>query len=194
MNIRLLSIALIAALLLPLGALAQVSEQEFWAEHRFLYQFNVTRQGGEIVAGYEQTTGDEPVGSGPWQLVVLGPHSQPVAWQSFNLADDMASILVRYQPNGTLAQVLDPQGSIVATINLAGSRVCDEDGACESQYGEVPNNCPADCGSAYVQAAIVPQTAVGKRVGAILMGLALAATGLLLLRGMSGLLDRRYRG
>ncbi|HXK36221.1 MAG TPA: hypothetical protein VJ553_01425 [Candidatus Paceibacterota bacterium] len=194
MSLRIILFLLI--LLVPVGAFAQVTEEEFWANHNFLYQFTFTQQGeSPIVGRYELTTGDEPRGVGSWSVIILGPRDQSVAHQYFDLSGTATNVPVRYQPNGTAAQVIDPQGALILTIDLQGSRVCDEDNVCESQYGEMSSNCPVDCGSyAAVQqtASIAAGGSIGKRIGAALMGLALAATGILIIRGVSLLLDRRH--
>ena len=194
MNLRILPLLLL--LLVPTGVFAQPTEEEFWAEQDFLYQFTFVQQAGTLVnSGYELTTGDEPIGTGAWSIVIHGPRNQTVARQYFDVADATTTVLVRYQPNGTSAEVLNPQGVSVLTMDMAGSRICDEDSVCESQYGEVSSNCPVDCGApnaAAQTATIATSSGTGRRIGAILIGLALAVTGVLIVRGAGALLDRRH--
>jgi hypothetical protein len=179
----------------PGRAGAQVTEQEFWASQQFLYRFTFTHQAGAVTGGYELTTGDEPSGAGSWNIVIAGPNGQPVRRQLFDFSGGAATVLVRYQPSGTSARVLDPQGTTALTLDLSFSRVCNENGVCDAQYGEVSTNCPADCGVGPAQqaAAIGQGSGIGKRLGAVLMGLAIAATAALLMQGVRGLVDRRHR-
>lgn len=178
---------------LPTLAFAQVSEEEFWANHTFLYRFVIAADAS--TGSYTLSTGDVAIGSGPWELVVLGATGQEMTRQSFTVGDGPTTVPVRYQPNGTTALVQNPAGERVLTIDLQGSRICNEDGICDAQYGEVSSNCPIDCGT-YQEvgptASITQQSGFGQKIGLVLMSLSLAATGILLIRGVSMLLDRRH--
>jgi hypothetical protein len=181
---------------MPAGAFAQPSQEEFWADHHYLYRFSVTQGNqGMVAGGYEISTGYDIPGAGSWSIVILSPDGNRLVRQYFDPTPPTTSVMMKYQPNGTTAHIIDPQGATVSTIDLAGSRICDDDGVCEGQYGEITSNCPFDCGAYIPQeqtATIVESGGIGKRMGAILIGLALAATGILMIRGVSMLLDRRH--
>lgn len=52
-----------------------------------------------------------------------------------------------YFPNAQTALFYNLQDQLVLTLDLApGGPVCNEDGVCQSEYGESSENCPADCG------------------------------------------------
>ncbi|HLE57212.1 MAG TPA: hypothetical protein VJB15_09025, partial [Rhodothermia bacterium] len=140
MNRYLLMVLIVIALGFPaMIARAQTSEESFWSKNRFLYRFEFVERAGvvEHLGIYEITSGDIPVGSGGWIVSILGPQGIEISRQAFDLSSGRAVVSVGYQPSGTAARVLNPLGTVVATISLEGSRICNQDGYCDGDAGEV---------------------------------------------------------
>lgn len=199
---KIITIAFVMALLLPVGAGAEaISYKEAWA---FLYDFPLSWDGSVLAPAqrYSLTTGDVPVlPSGNWMLTLYDGKGRQLAQHRFDpavlAAGGLGNLIVPYFDNGTTARFTDAAGKTLFEVDLRGSRVCDDNDFCASGYGEDQETCPSDCGStvqittAFGTAAIAEQVAIGQRLGFWILRLSLGAAGILLLLGAAQLLDSR---
>ncbi len=184
----------------------EVVAEDAWA---FLYEFSFHWQDGRVtqVAPYHLTTGDTPaIAVGPWSLAVFSESGQRLKEYSFDPAilsvNGDFTVIVPIEYRGASARVLDPRGSVVLAIDLRESRICHDDGICNADAGEERANCPTDCGAVAEDALQDPsmraatigvQMSYSQRLGGVLMRLSAAAAGVLLMVGMTQMLDKRRR-
>jgi len=192
------------AVLAPAVARADVvTYEESW---EFLYQFDLVWDGGGlvppgdyIIAGGDPTTPLE----GTWEVAIYDARGRVIGSHRFEpsaLATDGHIVLrVPHEFSGTDARFFDPTGVSVLRIDLRGSRTCNDNGYCDSAYGEEQGNCPADCGGSVAATGAlsgsITRSALpgGVVLGSWLLRLSFAAAGVLLLVGASRMLDRGRR-
>lgn len=198
---RLIVIVFTIAFLLPNPAGADViSYREAWA---FLYDFSLSWDGGILApAGrYELTTGDAPVLlTGGWTLTIIDGKGRILAEHEFSPAAIATNgdihLLVPYFDSGSAAVFSNGSG-YAFTIDVRGSRVCNDNDTCEPYYGENRDTCPTDCGPVALAnkqeraASIGQQIPIGRQLGLWVLRLALGAAGVILLVGVVRMLDSR---
>ena len=159
--------------------------------NEFNYQFNFEFRDGVISnVDYTIVTGDPNVETGDWVITINNPREEKLADYNFNPASSSGMFIVPAWDNGTEAIFTDPQGVQMARVWLAGSRVCDDNGACEEDSGEDAQNCPADC--SIVGTASIAQSGIA-RVGSALLHIGLAFAGVFILVAVTRSLDSRRR-
>ena len=139
---------------------------------------------------YNIITGDPSLETGDWTITINNPRGEAVADYNFNPASSSGVFIVPVWDNGTEAIFTNPQSVQVARVWLAGSRVCDDNGACERDSGEDEQNCPADC--SVVDMASITQSGMA-RVGGVLLHIGLALAGVFILVAVTRSLDSRRR-
>ncbi len=192
-------VLLTVVLFFPLVAQADsLTYQEAYG--RYLYDFHLSYANGHLVQDgiYTLSTGDAPAfPTGPWTVTILDSRVRTLWTQSIDPAGLNATggeLLMKYYDSGTMARFSGPGGASL-DIDLRGSRVCDDNGVCGTQYGESADNCPGDCGSVAQEdvqgAAIANGAGLAGTLGAWMLRLSFAAAGLLLVAGASVMLDNR---
>lgn len=171
----------------------------------YLYVFHLaySRSAVTETAHYSISTGDAPAfPEGAWKVAVLNSRNAIIYSQMVDpaaLAQHNGDLAIPYNNSGTTVVFTNASGGTPLSIDLSGSRVCDDNGSCDSPYGENAHTCPGDCGSISYSsppvgtAAIAQQEASGRSVGQLVMQLSFAAAGLILLMGMVRMLDSRRR-
>jgi hypothetical protein len=196
------TIAVLGLLVSPRTAAAdELSYQEAW---KFYYLFSLRSSGGTLAETdrYHLTTAmlHEPV-PGAWRVTSYGSNGtmrdtyrfDPVAMAA---ADGGFQLTIPQPDDGAKVVFEDANGVTRLTIDTSDSRVCNDDGTCDSRVGENMYNCPLDCGSA-ASAGTLTTAAIGaplaQIVGGVALRISLAATGLFLLAAVALSLDTRRR-
>jgi hypothetical protein len=188
----------------PLTAVADEGNPRDEFGTGFLYEFPLTWENGRVVMAdrYTITSGNaSALVTGSWTLIILDGARQPIERYLFDpsamAVDGALSLKIPKESRGATAVIVDGAGAQTAEFDLRWSRVCDDDGVCQSDAGEDRKNCPTDCGgySGAEQsrtagtATIASAIDTGTRFGGILLRLSLGAAGLILLIGAWHMLD-----
>ena len=200
---KILIILACIASLSPLSARAdKLSPEEAWA---FLYQFPLQYTNGRIAqsAPYQIATGDAPViAVGAWKLVLMSESGEVLHQYFFDpKAIPPEGLIVPMEDRGAQARIVDGVGKNVLSIDVRGSRVCDDSGTCEADAGETSLNCATDCGAvasdvadtSLQSATITDQMSGAEILGQALLRLSAGVAGLMLLAGIASMLDNRRR-
>jgi len=182
---------IIFAMVVSSGFVSYAKAEDVLPRNEFNYQFNFEFRDGVISnVDYNIVTGDISQESGDWTITINNPRTEAVADYNFDPAISAGVFIVPVSDNGTEAIFTNPQGVQVARVWLAGSRVCDDNGACERDSGEDEQNCPADC--SVVDTASITQSGMA-RVGGALLHIGLALAGVFILVAVTRSLDSRRR-
>ncbi len=170
----------------------------------YLYQFHLSLSGATLTSNeiYDILTGDAPaIPRGDWTVVVTNSRGEKLSTQFFDatkLSAQGGDFTIPYQNSGTEAIFKNSAGVNALAVDLTGSRVCDDNGACYADAGENSYNCPGDCGAVAAQPALQMATVgaqfpLSSRIGEVVMKLAFGAAGILMITGIAQSLDRRRR-
>ncbi len=199
----LLVIVLVSGLFMPLLAYAEsLSYDEAYGN--YLYQFHLSVSGTTLTSNeiYDILTGDVPaIPRGDWSVMVTNSRGEKLYSQFFDaakLAAQGGDFTIPYQNSGTEAIFKNSTGVTALSIDLTGSRVCDDNGVCYADAGENSYNCPGDCGAIAAQpalqvATVGAQIPLSSRIGEVVMKLAFGVAGILIITGVAQSLDRRRR-
>ena len=186
-----------------LGFVASVRADDFSnlpyeQQYLFEYVFKLSWHNGVPVQDglYDITTGDlTPPPPGTWRMDMISGKGEILASYPFVPSlSGTQSVTIPYDPRGYGVHIYNDRGADVLTIDISGSRVCNDNGVCDSDAGEDSLSCPTDCGlTAQADAPAVPnqQAAIASQ-GGIPGGLLLVVADIVII-GLVLLVDKRRR-
>jgi hypothetical protein len=86
--------------------------------------------------------------AGRWMAVVRSQRGVPLDTVTFDptvYRGRQFDMIVRGCTRAATVAIVNPEGRDVTTVDVTGSRVCNDDGHCSTDTGESTKNCPTDC-------------------------------------------------